>query len=74
MDTSQRNAALAALLILGGFGLLAYFMPAIMLAVGEWSGIAAGAVALLFVAAFFGTFWLRARQQRERDGRDLPRQ
>jgi cytochrome c biogenesis protein CcdA len=67
MDASGRGAALAALLIFGGFGLVAYFMPAIMLAVGEWSGIAAGAVALLFVAAFFGVFWLRARQQRARD-------
>ena len=70
MEASQRNAALAALLIFGGFSLLAYFMPAIMLAVGDWSAFAAGALAALFVLAFFGVFWLRARQQRERDRRE----
>lgn len=66
MDRATRNAAIAAALILGGFGLVAFFMPDIMLAVGFYSPWAAGAVAILFVAAFFIVFWLRARRQ----GRD----
>ncbi|MEX0404133.1 hypothetical protein ABGN05_00495 [Aquibium sp. LZ166] len=65
MDPKTRNAAIAAAIILGGFGLVAFFMPTIMLAVGETSPVAAGLVAILFVAAFFGVFWLRGRSKRE---------
>jgi drug/metabolite transporter (DMT)-like permease len=64
MDRSTQGAALAALVILVLFGLGAYFMPAIMLALGEFSTLAAGSVAILFVAAFFAVFWLRARWRR----------
>ncbi|MFP1632193.1 hypothetical protein ACLB6G_10675 [Zhengella sp. ZM62] len=60
--------AIAALVILLGFGLVAHFMPGIMLWIGESSPVVAGIFAILFVAAFFGVFWLRARQQRRRDG------
>lgn len=63
MDTSNRNAAIAAAVILAGFGLVAYFMPTIMLAVGSVSPVAAGLVAVLFVAAFFLVFWLRSRSR-----------
>ena len=65
MDEKTRNSAIAAALILGGFGLVAFFMPTIMLKVGEASPVAAGLVAILFVAAFFGVFWLRGRSKRE---------
>lgn len=61
MNGSNRSAAIAAAIILGGFGLVAFYMPTIMLAVGEFSTVAGGAIAILFVAAFFGIFWLRAR-------------
>ena len=46
------------------FGLVAFFMPTIMLAVGERSPLAAGGIAILFVAAFFGVLWLRGRSRR----------
>jgi membrane protein implicated in regulation of membrane protease activity len=65
MDPKTRNSAIAAALILGGFGLAAFFMPTIMLALGEVSPMLAGVVAALFVLAFFGVFWLRARTKRE---------
>ncbi len=65
MDPKTRNSAIAAALILGGFGLLAFFMPTIMLKLGEISPALAGVVAALFVLAFFGVFWLRARSKRE---------
>ena len=64
MDKGSRNAAIAAALILGGFGLAAFYMPTIMIAVGNYSTVAAGIVAVAFVAAFFLVFWLRGRSQR----------
>jgi len=39
-------------------------MPTIMIAVGNYSTVAAGIVAVAFVGAFFLVFWLRARSQR----------
>jgi hypothetical protein len=63
MDRSNRNAVIAAAIIMLGFGLLAFFMPNIMLAVGKVSTVAAGVVAVLFVAAFFLVFWLRGKSQ-----------
>jgi len=63
MDRNSRNSAIAAAIILIGFGLVAFFMPDIMLAVGDMSPIAAGAIAILFVAAFFLVFWLRGRSR-----------
>ena len=64
MDKGSRNAAIAAALILGGFSLVAFYMPTIMIAVGNYSTVAAGIVAVAFVAAFFLVFWLRGRSQR----------
>jgi hypothetical protein len=64
MDRANRNAAIAAAVFLVGFGLLAFYLPAIMIAVGNVSSIAAAVVAVLFVAIFFVVLWLRARSQR----------
>lgn len=61
MDEGSRNSAIAAACIMLGFGLFAYFLPTIMLAVGNYSTIAAGVIAVAFVAAFFLVFWLRGR-------------
>jgi hypothetical protein len=66
MDRNNRNALIAAAVILVGFGLVAFYMPTIMLAVGEVSPAAAGLIAILFVAAFFLVFWWRGRSQRNR--------
>lgn len=67
MTESNRNAAIAAAVIMIGFGVFAYFLPTIMLAVGNISPIAAGVIAVLFVAAFFLVFWLRGRSQRRKN-------
>ena len=64
MDEKTRNAAVAAALILGGFGLVAFFMPTIMLSLGEISPVLAGVAGAAFVLAFFGLFWLRGRAKR----------
>ena len=50
-----------------GFGLVAYWMPTLMLALGQRSTIAAGVFAVVFVAGFFFVFWLRARRQHKDD-------
>lgn len=64
MDKDTRNSAIAAAWILLGFGITAFYLPTIMLAVGDYSTIAAGAVAIAFVAAFFLLFWWRGRSRR----------
>ena len=67
MDPSNRNAAIAAFLILAGFGIVGYYMPAIMVWLGAISPYAGGAAVALFVLAFFGIFWLRGRNRRNKD-------
>ena len=67
MTPENRNSAIAAALLLAIFGLGAFYLPTIMLAVGDLSPVAAGIVAVLFVAAFFLVFWLRGRSQRGRE-------
>ena len=67
MTPENRNSAIAAALLLAIFGLGAFHLPTIMLAVGDISTVAAGIVAVLFVAAFFLVFWLRGRSQRRRE-------
>ena len=68
MTPENRSSAIAAAILLAVFGLGAFYLPTIMLAVGNLSTIAAGAVAVLFVAAFFLVFWLRGKsQERRRD-------
>ena len=67
MTPENRSSAIAAAILLAIFGLGAFYLPTIMLAVGDISTVAAGIVALLFVAAFFLVFWLRGRSQRRRE-------
>lgn len=65
-DRSGRSAALAALTILLGTGLVFYFLPRIMVALGDVSPWLAGIFGTLIVLGFFLVFWLRARYQRRR--------
>lgn len=65
-DRSGRSAALAALTILLGTGLVFYFLPRIMVALGDVSPWLAGVFGTLIVLGFFLVFWLRARYQRRR--------
>ena len=61
LEKSNRNSASAAAIILLVFGVVGYYMPAIMVRLGEMSPLAGAAAAVLFVLAFFGVFWLRGR-------------
>lgn len=67
MDKSNRNAAIAAGVILIAFALLAYMLPAIMLWLGEISPYAAGGFVILFLVAPFIVLWLRGRSQSRRE-------
>ncbi len=59
-----QRPAIAAACIMFGFAFLGYLLPPIMLWLGEYSLVAAAVFAVLFVLAFFGVFWLRARSQK----------
>ena len=60
MTPENRNSAIAAAVLLAVFGIGAFYLPTIMIAVGNISTVAAAWSAVLFVAAFFLVFWLRA--------------
>ncbi|KUM29005.1 hypothetical protein AU467_00885 [Mesorhizobium loti] len=66
MDRETRNSAIAAACVLILFGLAAYFLPTIMLAVGKVSTVLAAIVAAIFMVALFVVFWLRGRSQRKK--------
>lgn len=66
MDRETRNTAIAAAWVLILFGLAAYYLPAIMLAVGKVSTVLAGLIAVIFMVALFVVFWLRGRSQRKK--------
>jgi len=67
--TSPRAAAIAAAVILGGTGLIFYFMPAMMMSLSDISPWLSYALAISFVLAFFAVFWLRGKRQQKRDNR-----
>lgn len=63
----DRSPAIAAALIIIGFGLVFFVMPKIMLWLGDYSPWLAAAFGSVAVLCFFLLFWLRARYQRRRD-------
>ncbi|GLS38216.1 hypothetical protein GCM10010869_38100 [Mesorhizobium tianshanense] len=67
MDRDTRNAAIGAFWVLLVFGIAAYYLPTVMLAIGNVSTILAGVVAAVFMVAIFIVFWLRGRSQRKKD-------
>ena len=66
MDRDTRNGAIGALSVLLLFGIAAYWLPSVMLAVGSVSTVLAGVVAAVFMVALFVVFWLRGRSQRKK--------
>jgi len=59
--SDDRRALVAAAVILASFGLIGFLLPRIILSVAEFSTAIAVLVAVMFVAAFFLVFWLRAK-------------
>ncbi len=64
MDSNGRSSAIAAAIIFAVLVLGAYFMPTIMIQLGDFSTIAAAIVAALFIVGFFAIFYFRARSGR----------
>ena len=61
----DRSTLVSAALVFVGFGLLIYFLPAIMLALGGENPVLGGlAVAAILVLPFAG-LWLRGRARRK---------
>jgi hypothetical protein len=63
MHRDNRNALIAAAWIMLLFGIAAFYLPTVMLALGNVSTVLAGIVGIGFVLAFFLVFWLRSRSQ-----------
>jgi len=63
MDRDNRNALIAAAWIMLLFGIAAFYLPTVMLELGNVSTVLAGIVGIGFVLAFFLVFWLRSRSQ-----------
>ncbi|KQV66240.1 hypothetical protein [Rhizobium sp. Root1220] len=66
LKPESRSPAIAAAIILLCAGLVIYFMPSVVLWLGNYSPYLATAVGVCLVMAFFAVFWLRARYQRRR--------
>lgn len=66
MEPKDRNAAIAAGIILAVFAVGFFLMPTVVLFIGNFSPLLAAGVGGLFVLGFFAVFWLRARYQRRR--------
>jgi hypothetical protein len=66
-ERKAKSPVLAALAILLGTGVAFYFLPRIMIALGDISPWLAGIFGTLLVLGFFLLFWLRARYQRNRE-------
>jgi hypothetical protein len=67
LNRSDRNAAIAAAIILAVAMIGFFVMPGLMMWLSEISPWLSYALAILFVLAFFAVFWLRGRYQRRRD-------
>ena len=67
MTPEAKSQAIAAALILGGAMVVIYFMPSLVLWIGDFSPVLAVIVGTLLILCFFWIFWLRARYQRWRD-------
>ncbi|MBN9038247.1 MAG: hypothetical protein J0H53_19465 [Rhizobiales bacterium] len=67
IERKDRNALIASACIMAVFATAPLYLSTVMIAIGSFSTGAAGGFPVLFVAAFFLLFWLRARYQKKRD-------
>ncbi len=67
MTPEAKSQAVAAAVILLVVGLVIYFLPSLVLWIGQFSPTLAVVVGAVLLLGFFAIFWLRARYQRRRD-------
>ena len=65
-EKGNRSSAIAAAVILIVTGLAFFFLPDVMISLGNVSPWLAAGLATALVLGFFLLFWLRARHQRRR--------
>jgi hypothetical protein len=66
MTPEAKSQAIAAAIILLLAGLVIYFLPTIVLGIGQYSPALGFAVGALLLLGFFAIFWLRALYQRRK--------
>ncbi|WP_105385872.1 hypothetical protein [Neorhizobium alkalisoli] len=66
MTPESRSQATAAAVILLCVGLVIYFLPTLVLWIGNYSPVLGFAVGAALLLGFFLIFWLRARYQRRK--------
>ena len=66
MTPEAKSQAIAAAAILVGVGLVIYFLPTIVLGIGQFSPVLGTIVGAALLLGFFAIFWLRARYQRRK--------
>jgi sensor histidine kinase regulating citrate/malate metabolism len=64
MNKDSRSQVIGAALVMIGAIAVIYFLPSLVLWIGQYSAPLAFVVGALLLLAFFGVFWLRARYQR----------
>jgi len=70
VSSSDKSALLAAAVIMGVLFASYFFMPPLLLALASIHEYLAYAFGALFILAFFGVFWLRARYQQRQDRKE----
>ncbi len=66
MTPEAKSQAIAAAVILIGAVVVIYFLPTLVLWIGQYSPALAFIVGAMLLLGFFWIFWLRARYQRRR--------
>ena len=64
MDRRDRNTLIVSACIMSVFATAPFYLHIVMVAIGNFSTVAAGAFAVPFVGAFFFLFWLRSLSQK----------
>jgi sensor histidine kinase regulating citrate/malate metabolism len=64
MNKDSRSQVIGAALVMIGAIAVIYFLPSLVLWIGQYSAPLAFVVGALLLLTFFGVFWLRARYQR----------
>lgn len=66
MKPETKSQVVAAALIMVGAVIVIYFLPSLVLWIGQYSSALAFLVGAILLLGFFWIFWLRARYQRRR--------
>ena len=66
MSGESRSQILGAAVVMIGAVVVIYFLPSVVLWIGQYSPVLAFVVGAVLLLGFFWVFWLRARYQRRK--------